>query len=171
MIPVSRRLLLVLVTTLLFVAGGCAGGDRSMASVGDDSVSVEELLNYSSVFQRIELTATHPAPSLRAAAQAWIQDAAVAQALSSNGIELEDAAELEAEQLLQQAIESGEILPVAPATPGYEFMVRRAWLLREERAGDPEVQDTAVALLTDSVDVSSRLGRWDPATLQIAPIG
>lgn len=142
-----------------------------MASVGDESVSVEELLHYSSAFQRIELTSTHPAPSLRAAAQAWIQDAAVAQALSSNGVEFEAAAQLEAEQLLQQAIENGEILSVAPSTPGYEFMIRRAWLLREERAGEPAVQDATIELLTDAVEVSSRLGRWDPTTLQIAPIG
>lgn len=170
---VRRRALLVLplVIAAVLAVGGCAGADRSMASVGDESVSREELLNYSSVFQRIELSSTHPAPSLRAAAQAWIQDSAGVQALASAGVELDDERRLDAEQLLQQAIENDEILPVAPSTPGYEYMVRRAWLLREERMADPAVQEAAIALLSDDVEVSSRLGRWDPFTLQITPLG
>ena len=170
---VLRRTLLlsVLVLVASTAVGGCAGADRTVATVGDESISREELLNYSSVFQRIELSSTHPAPSLRAAAQAWIQDSAGVQALAGAGIELDDERRLEAEQLLQQAIQNDEILPVAPSTPGYDFMVRRAWLLREDRIADPAVQEAALDLLTDDVDVSSRLGRWDPVTLQITPLG
>lgn len=171
MMPVPRRVVPVVFVMVMLALGACAGADRSVASVGDETISRDELLNYSSVFQQIDLTATHPAPALRAAAQAWIQDAATVQALSSNGIELEDAQRLQAEQLLQQAIEAGEVLPVTPSSAGYEYIVRRAWLLGEPRAGDPAVQDAVIQLLLDDVEVSSRLGRWNPATLQIAPIG
>ncbi len=159
------------VLVMALVVSGCAGADRTELSVGADSITREELQTYASVLQRIEPTSIFPADAARSWSRVWLIDAAFAQTIGEERPELSSERRLDSEQQLQQWVEAGQIGSVTPSTPGYDFLVRRAWLQSEPLTGDPVIQESVIALLQDDVEVAGRLGRWDPATLQVVPAG
>ena len=124
------------------------------------------------MLQQVEPSAIIPADVARTWSRVWIIDSAFAQTIAVDQPEVAGDRRLEAEQQLQQWIEEGVTSPVTPSEPGYDFLVRRAWLHAEPLTGDPLIQETVISLLQENdVEVSGRLGSWDGAALQVIPVG
>lgn len=182
MLSVIRRLGVLVV--LVFVLAGCAGAERAAVTVGDRSMSREDLMGFTRLDQEIsqgasEVQSTVDAQRLRSNAQVIIEQYAQLEALEDVGVVATAAEREAAAQRLKsiidtqrQAAANGEVAPVsefvagyAPSSPGYEFVID-LFSMELAIASNPDltplIRTEDVAAYFESASVESRIGIWDP---------
>jgi len=180
MMVVNRRTrLLLFLTAMAVVLGGCGGLDAGDAiSVGDEGVSFEQLTDLAGVLDpAAERGGTIDAESLRNAAAIWVQVDAALQALGEVGVSMSNDSELATEQRLARLIAEGSLGPTTPSAPGYDRLVEFMWLQNDPEASEmlqtsAALNNRIVELLGGDIDSASKLGSWDSAAFRfVGPAG
>ena len=167
MIYVIRRLGILL--ALVLTVGACAGAERDAVSVGDHSISRADLVDLvvavwpGDAPDPNELPATLSAQPFRDVANTWINDAAIATALSEQGIVMTEEERVAINGQIEDVIVDGQIGNLLPLTGGYEALQRNIWVSTSRNLLDETSGARADQLIRDA-DVESRLGSVDPET-------
>jgi len=168
----------------LFFLGACGATDTAAISVGDRSITAEELATFSEIgmgtfgqdsnanaavqFAGIDTELVVNADILRQLGVAWLQNAAAVQLLEERGIVLTDGQRVTVEAQLSQII-GLETQARLLGTETYESFVDLIWLNDVGVALDGAQEE--LRSLMASAQVSSRLGVFDPDTVTILPPG
>lgn len=170
---VIRRSSLILIVLAALFLSACAGGSADAISVGDRSISHDGLAEMISGLEAGpvgEVPATVSADQARAVGNVWIVDAAAAEYLRSEGVEIDATAREEAETFIAEAVQAGQIGDLDPASEGYEALVNNIWISGQLQGlqSDPAAE-AAITELFDSAEVASNIGVWDSTSGQILP--
>lgn len=161
---VIRRLGVLCVFVL--VLAGCAGSERSAVAVGDFSISRGDLTDLVVALNPggpDELPATLSAETFRGIANTWTRDAAIAQALTEQGVMITDDERTAANARIDEAIAAAQIGMLDPSSGGYQALQRNIWV----EARGAELTDASAQRaqeLLDGADVESRLGTVERET-------
>jgi len=162
MTPVIRRLGLLFISALLL--GACAGADRAALSVGEESISREDLVElYIAVDSQAEETpAVISADGLRGVAGVWLNNAASAIALDESGVAMSEE-ERAAVDLQISDIFANDLIPeLNTESAAYEALQRNLWINTKVDFLTVAVTQRSTELMLDA-DIESRIGVINPA--------
>jgi uncharacterized protein YqfA (UPF0365 family) len=170
---VIRRSTLILTVLVALFLSACAGGSADALRVGERTISHEGLAQMVSGINggpATEVPQTVSADQTRAVGNVWIVDAAAAEYLRAQGIEIDAAARTEAETFIAQAVADGQIGDLPAGSEGYEALVNNIWISGQLQGlqAQPEAE-ADITVLIDEAWVSSNIGVWDSQSGQILP--